>query len=237
MDEKERQHLETLRATHQKRLRILEQQSANFGMLHVPAYITLEIGELQEKIADIDKQLGITTAPAPAPAASQPGAPSTAPAQPPAPSSAPLELFFSYAHEDEPLRDKLARHLSTLKRQQVIADWHDRRISAGTEWAGQIDTHLNTARIILLLISSDFIASDYCYDVELTRALERHAAGTARVIPVILRPSDWHSAPFGKLQALPKDGKPISRWPDQDEAFLDVTQGIRRVAEELRRNP
>jgi hypothetical protein len=132
----------------------------------------------------------------------------------------PVEVFFSYAHEDELLRD-----------------WHDRQISAGTEWAGQIDSHLNTARIILLLVSPDFIASDYCYDVEMQRALARHEAGEARVIPVILRPTDWHSASFSKLQALPKDGKSITEWRNRDKAFLDVAQGIRRAASELRPNP
>ena len=135
------------------------------------------------------------------------------------------------------LRDKLAKQLRLLERQGVIAGWHDRQISGGNEWAGEISQHLDTARIILLLISSDFLASDYCYDVELKRALERHDAREARVIPIILRPTDWRSAPFGKLQALPKDAKPITTWANEDEAFLDVALGIRRVAEQLRANP
>ncbi len=101
-----------------------------------------------------------------------------------------LELFFSYSHKDEKLRDKLATQLRTLERQQVLTAWHDRRITAGTEWAGQIDAHLHTADIILLLVGADFIDSNYCYDIELERALERHAAGEARVIPVIVRPCD-----------------------------------------------
>src|SRR5438128_1377433 len=100
----------------------------------------------------------------------------------------PIEVFFSYSHKDEELRDEMANHLSILKRQGVITDWHDRRITAGDEWAGQIDEHLNSAHLILLLISADFIASDYCYDLELTRAMERHEAREACVIPVILRP-------------------------------------------------
>src|SRR5579871_1216010 len=139
----------------------------------------------------------------------------------------PMELFYSYSHKDEELRETLETHLSPLKRQGVIAGWHDRRISAGTEWADQIDEHLNSAQIILLLISADFLASDYCYDKEMTRAMERHEAGAARVIPIILRPCDWHGAPFGKLQALPKDAKPITDWSNRDAAFLDVAQGIR----------
>src|SRR5262245_30109477 len=102
-----------------------------------------------------------------------------------------IEIFYSYAHEDEELRKELEKHLANLRRQGVIGDWHDRRIGAGQEWAGAIDAHLDSARIILLLISADFLASDYCYDIELKQAMARHAGGEARVIPVILRPVDW----------------------------------------------
>jgi TIR domain len=158
--------------------------------------------------------------------------PTAAPSQTPPPTDS-LKLFFSYAHKDEPLRDQLATHLSLLKRQNIITDWHDRNITAGTDWAQAIDDNLNTANIILLLISSDFLASDYCYDKEMTRALERHNQNTARVIPIILRPCDWHSAPLGKLQALPKDAKPITQWANQDEAFTHIAQGIRTAVAEL----
>lgn len=153
------------------------------------------------------------------------------------PDPGPIEVFYSYAHADEVLRDELDKHLSILKRGGVIQDWHDRRIGAGTEWAGQIDAHLNTAHIILLLISADFLASDYCYDVEMTRAMERHHAGEARVIPVILRPVDWQGAPFGKLQALPTDARPVTSWANRDEAFKDVAQGIRAAVAEITGNP
>jgi hypothetical protein len=146
-------------------------------------------------------------------------------------------VFFSYAHRDETLRDELAKHLSLLQNQKVIAGWHDRQIPAGTEWAGAIDAHLDNAQIILLLISADFMASTYCYGIEMTRAMERHEAGQARVIPIILRPVDWHNAPFGTLQALPKDGRPVTRWRPQDEAFLDIARGIRSVVEELAHRP
>ena len=144
-----------------------------------------------------------------------------------------IEVFFSYSHKDEELRNELKKHLSILKRQGVITGWHDRRIGAGKEWEGEIDAHLNTAYIILLLISSDFLASDYCYDVEMKRAMERHEAGEARVIPIILRSCDWRGAPFGKLQALPKDTKPVTSWTNQDEAFTDVARGIRAAVEDL----
>ena len=96
-----------------------------------------------------------------------------------------VELFYSYPHRDEELRNELDKHLSILKRQGVIDGWHDRRILAGKEWEGEIDEHLNTAHVVLLLISSDFIASDYCYDVEMKRAMERHEAGEALVIPIL----------------------------------------------------
>lgn len=149
----------------------------------------------------------------------------------------PVEVFISYSHKDDLLREKLETHLSLLWRQGVIAAWHDRRITAGKEWAGAIDEHLERAAVILLLVSADFLAFDYCYDREMTRALERHNAGEARVIPVILRPVDWHEAPFARLQALPKDGKPISRWSPRDEGYKSVAAGIRRAVEEILAHP
>ena len=143
-------------------------------------------------------------------------------------------LFFSYSHRDETLRDELEIHLTMLKRQGVITTWHDRRIGAGKEFGKEISHYLEEAEIILLLVSPDFLASDYCYDVEMARALERHKGGEARVIPVILRPCDWHSAPFGKLLAVPKDGKPVTKYANQDDAFLEIAGAIRVVANELR---
>jgi hypothetical protein len=148
-----------------------------------------------------------------------------------------IRIFFSYSHKDEEYKDKLVKHLSILKRQEVIEEWHDRKIGAGTEWAGAIDQHLESAEIILLLVSDDFLASPYCWDIELTKSMARHADGSARVIPVILRDVDWTGAPFGKLQALPKDGKAIKRWPDIDEAFTDVAKSIRAAVEALRGAP
>ncbi|MHC0066526.1 GUN4 domain-containing protein [Nostoc sp. UIC 10890] len=147
-----------------------------------------------------------------------------------------LKLFFSYSHKDELLRDELAHHLSTLRREGVISTWHDRRILPGQEWDRQINDNLNTADIILLLVSSYFIDSDYCWDVEVKNAIERHHTGKACVIPVILRSVDWNGAPFGKLQALPKNAEPVEsrNWHNQHEAFTDVARGIRAVAEKLR---
>lgn len=146
-----------------------------------------------------------------------------------------VEVFFSYAHEDETLRDKLANHLKLLQRQGLINAWYDRDISAGEEWKKEIEQQLNSAQIILLLISDDFLASDFCWSVELERAMERHEAGEARVIPVILREVDWHGAPFGKLQALPKNAEPVMNWANIDQAFTDVARGIRKVVEALKK--
>lgn len=146
----------------------------------------------------------------------------------------PLSVFISYAHEDENLCEEFLKHLKQLQRDGLIQGWHDRKLTAGTEWAGKIDDRLNAADIIILLVSPDFLASQYCYDVEMKRALERHESGEARVVPVILRPSDWQNSPFARLSALPKDGKPVVDWKTPDHGFLNVAGGLRRVAEELR---
>ena len=145
-----------------------------------------------------------------------------------------VKIFFSYSHKDEALRDELEVHLSILKRQGVIETWHDRRIGAGQEVNHKISEHLETADIILLLVSPYFLDSDYCYDVEMKRAMERHENGQSRVIPVILHPCDWHGSPFGKLLATPTDGRPISKFPNQHDAFLEVTKAIREAAEQIR---
>src|SRR6266702_3978787 len=150
----------------------------------------------------------------------------------PEPSKA-LEIFYSYAHEDERLWKALDKQLNLLKRDGLVTDWNDHKITAGKEWESEILTHLDSAEVILLLISPDFIASDYCYSVEMQRAMERHERGEARVIPIILRPTDWKSATFGKLKALPSDGRALTRWPNRDEAFLNVAKGIRKAVREL----
>ena len=148
-------------------------------------------------------------------------------------SSTPVEVFYSYAHEDEAFRNKLEKHLSLLQRQGLITAWHDRHILPGADWAQAIDEHLERASVILLLISADFLASDYCYGLEMQRALERQQANEARVIPILLRPVDWKGAPFAHLQALPTGAKPITTWRNRDAAFTDVAAGIRRMIEDL----
>lgn len=145
----------------------------------------------------------------------------------------PIEVFIAYSHRDEDLKDELYVHLANLTRQRKIYPWQDRAIEAGTDWAAEIKARLESAGIILLLITPRFIASEYCFDQEMQRAMARHAAGTARVIPIIMKPCDWQSTPFSHLQVLPKDGKPVTTWDNQDEALLDAVQGIRRVVETM----
>lgn len=137
--------------------------------------------------------------------------------------------FISYSHADDALRAEFNKHLSLLRRQGLLELWSDHRIPAGGEFDKHISAELEAADIIILLISPDFMASDYCYGIEMKRAMERHQAGSAVVIPVILRPVDWHSAPFGALKALPRDGKPVVKWPTLDDAFLDVVQALRSL--------
>ena len=142
-----------------------------------------------------------------------------------------VSVFMSYAHEDEQLRVALCKHFAVLEHKGLITTWYDRRITAGKEWKGEIDRNLESAGIILLLVSADFMDSDYCYDVEMTRALERHERQEGLVVPIILRPVMWQDTPFSKLQALPTDGKPVTTWDNLDSALVDVTEGIKSAIE------
>ncbi|MEM9088183.1 MAG: toll/interleukin-1 receptor domain-containing protein [Cyanobacteria bacterium P01_F01_bin.53] len=149
------------------------------------------------------------------------------------PEYAPLEVFISYSHKDEALKDELYIHLANLKHQRKIKPWQDRQIEAGNEWDAEIKAHLESADIILLLITPRFIASEYCFCKEMQRAMERHEEKAARVIPIIMKPCDWEGTAFSKLQVMPKDAHPVTRWDDQDEALLNVVQGIRSAVESL----
>lgn len=146
-----------------------------------------------------------------------------------------VKILFCYAHEDEALLNKLKTHLKPLQLEGLIEGWHDRDISAGMDWEREISNHLNEAQIILLLISPDFMGSDYCYSIEMKRALERYERSEARVIPVILRHVYWNGGPLGVLQALPTDGKPVTDQEGyhQDRAFYDITRGIHKIVEQL----
>lgn len=144
-----------------------------------------------------------------------------------------LKVFVSYSHIDEKQKEALLKHLKPLERMKLITEWHDRKLVAGDAWGEEISRNLERADIVLLLVSVDFINSKYCYDVELDRALERHADGTCRVVPVIVRGCIWQHTPFAKLQALPRDGKPVTSWPDLDEALSSIAEGVRILAEDI----
>lgn len=144
-----------------------------------------------------------------------------------------IKIFFCYAHEDENFLNKLKTSLNPLQRGGLIDMWHDRDINAGSEWELEIKKHLSAAQIILLLISPDFMASNYCYGVEMKQAIARHGQGIVRVIPIILRPVHWQIAPFGKLQALPTNAEPVTHWSTSDDAFFNVAEGIRQVVDGL----
>lgn len=144
-----------------------------------------------------------------------------------------VEIFIAYAREDEAHLIRLIAHLKSLERQGFIKTWHDRCISPGMEWEGKIDEHLNSSKIILLLVSADFLASDYCYDVEVSRAIELHESGQAKIVPIILQPVIWEGVPFAKYEALPKGGQPVSTWTDSEVAYYEIAKGISTLASEL----
>lgn len=142
-----------------------------------------------------------------------------------------LKVFFAYSHEDNNLRNRLDKHLASLRRSDFIETWFDGEIEAGKEWESKIFSELEKSDIILLLISADFIASDYCYNVEMKKAILRHDEKKSIVIPVILKHCDWHHTPFSKIQALPKNGLPVmdKKWDTEDQALMDAAIGIRTI--------
>lgn len=146
-----------------------------------------------------------------------------------------LKVFIAYSREDNADRERLEKHLSTLKRNAAISTWYDGKIEAGKDWEREIKDALNLSDIILLLISPDFIDSDYCYDIEMNRALERHNTGDATVIPIIVRHCDWEDTPFSKIQLLPRNGQPLNSaaWPNIDEAFAHVCKEIKSIVQNV----
>jgi len=150
-----------------------------------------------------------------------------------APGAKPLKIFVSYCHADEPLKVDLLKHLAPLKHLELINVWNDRQIPPGGDWGQTISSNLQSADIILLLVSIDFINSRYCYDIELEAAIERHENKSAVIIPIILRNCMWQHAPFSKIQAIPKDGRPVCGYPSHDEAFTEIAIAIKAVAEDI----
>jgi tetratricopeptide (TPR) repeat protein len=142
-----------------------------------------------------------------------------------------IQIFISYAHEDQAFRDLLGKHLASLARIGFVTQWYDGNIRAGAQWAEEIYQHLNTADIILLLVSPDFMHSDFCYHVEMTQALKRHQSGDARVLPILLRHTYWEQTPIGALRGSPRGGKPINAWRNRDQAFFYV---VRDLLEEIK---
>jgi len=147
--------------------------------------------------------------------------------------TAKLRLFISYSHEDEKLKSDLDKHLIMLKRSGKVEVWNDRQLIAGQEWDSNIKKEIQEADIILLLISADFNNSEYIWKEELTEAMNRHEKGSARVVPVILRKCEWKDMPYAKLQALPKGARPVSEFPDKDDAFTDIASGIRVLVDSM----
>lgn len=150
--------------------------------------------------------------------------------EPPKAKIRPLKTFVSYSHVDEKIRNELVKHLYPLERSGLIENWYDRKLKAGDDLNATISKELEVADIIVLLVSSDFIHSKYCYDIELVRAMARHLEGAAVVIPVIVRKCIWNETPFRDLVAVPEDGRAVSMWPDQDEALTNVAEAIRTRA-------
>jgi TIR domain len=145
-----------------------------------------------------------------------------------------IRIFCCYAHEDRNLLRRLKTHLYPLQRGKIISSiWYDQNITAGSVWEEEIKAQLNTSNIVLLLVSADFLASEYCYGVEMKLAIERHERGEAIVIPIILKPAFWQETPFYKLQALPPGAKPVTEWETQDQAFNKIAEGINLVAQQL----
>lgn len=145
-----------------------------------------------------------------------------------------IKLFYSYSHKDEAHREELQKHLATLKRKKLIDEWHDRKIDAGDDWDKEIEKNMESSHIILLLFSPDFIASTSCQkEVETAMRLKKEK-GTI-FIPIILRTCSWKSVDgISEIQGLPKDGKPITKWHDLDEAWVNVYEGIEKKVEEIR---
>ena len=139
------------------------------------------------------------------------------------------KIFISYVHEDEAFKEELEKRLKPYRRTGKVESWNDRAILAGTEWDDEIKHQLEAANIIIFLVSPDFLASDYVHDVQIANALERYNNGLVRIVPIVVRPSDLSELQIKSFQALPKDAKAITQWPDQDVAWLNVIDGLKRI--------
>jgi Effector-associated domain 11/TIR domain len=151
----------------------------------------------------------------------------------PTTNSEPIRIFISYSHEDEDYKNRLVKSLAALSRMGKIKIWEDRQILGGAEWSNDIFNALKNAHITVLMVSDSFVASDFCYGKELQAAIDLNTQGKMVILPVVVRPSDWSQLPFGKFQALPKNAKAVTSWSNQDEAWMDVAQSLRKVVGDI----
>jgi hypothetical protein len=138
-----------------------------------------------------------------------------------------LKVFCSYSHKDAKLLDKLDAHMSSLRTSLAVDTWKDGMIKAGSDWRKEIMASLEIADVILLLISSDFLRSDFCQSIELRRAIERHETDRTLIIPILVRPCDIKGTVLEKFQCIPKGAKPVTEWANRDRAFVDIVERIR----------
>ena len=144
-----------------------------------------------------------------------------------------VRIFISYSHEDVELRAELETHLAILKRLDAVETWHDGMITPGQEWEKAIWDEFEAADLILLLVSANFVSSEFCWGKELIKAMARHEAGTAHVIPVTIEACVWKGAPFEKLSGLPTDMKAVTSWDNRNEAWTNVVEGIAAAVNRL----
>lgn len=140
-----------------------------------------------------------------------------------------MKAFISYSHKDAVYLDRLHAHLATLRREGGISTWYDREILAGGMLDSEIIGQLKDSDLFLALVSPDFLSSNYCYEKEMGMALQLHETGSIRIVPIIVEPCDWHSTPLGKFKAIPKDGRPVAEWQNQNTAFLDIVTELRHI--------
>jgi len=146
---------------------------------------------------------------------------------------APLRVFYSYSHADRRMLERLQTHMAMLRREGLITEWSDRAIEAGSQWRDEIERELEAADVILLLVSAPFLDSDFCYEEEMGRAVERARSGDVLLIGILLRPVDgWDKTPFAEFQLVPRGARPISTWSNADEAYRNVVASIRAALEE-----
>jgi hypothetical protein len=149
----------------------------------------------------------------------------------------PLRIFYSYSKQDQELLDRLLSHMRVLERVGLIEEWSNTAIQPGDDRNLTTEKYLRNADIILLLISANFINTDFCYEVELSLALQEHQRGKALVIPIFLRPCSWQDTPIAQLQGLPRNNQSITShpyWSDQDEAFYEIVQELKLLIRKLK---